>query len=320
MRGQNDQFYWIYCIFLTFWPLAGRSNWSLLLDMLIFRLFDLLLGGQSDWFYWIFLIFFYFLTFRAVGEMVRGQNDRFYWIYWIFSPFDLLVGGQNNRFNWINWIFSTFRLFNLLVGVKMINFTEYNVFVDFPTFRPLDGRSRWSILLNILDFFDFSTSWWEVKMIKFTEYIGIFRLFDFSISCREVKMIDITEYIVFFQLFGLLLEGQLSDFTVGILSFSDFSTSRREVKMINFTEYIDFFEYPPFWPLGGRTEWLILLNIILNFSTFRLFDLVVGSQNDQYYGIYWFFDFSTFCWEVKLIDFIGYIGFFRLFDFSNSCW
>ena len=38
-------------------------------------------------------------------------------------------------------------------------------------------------------------------------------------------MIDITEYIDFFRLFGLLLGGQLSDFT-GILSFSDFLTFR----------------------------------------------------------------------------------------------
>ena len=57
-------------------------------------------------------------------------------------------------------------------------------------------------------------------------------------------MIDITEYMDFFWLFGLLLEGQLSDFTVYIIFFRlfDFSTSRREVKMIGFTEYIDFFQ------------------------------------------------------------------------------
>ena len=128
--------------------------------------------------------FFNFLTFRAVGEMVRGQNDRFYWIYWIFSPFDLLVGGQNDRFYWIYWIFSTFRLFDLLVGVKMINFTEYNVFFDFPTFRPLDGRSKWSILLNILDFFDFSTfrphggrSKWS-NLLNNIELLSTFRFFD----------------------------------------------------------------------------------------------------------------------------------------------
>ena len=28
--------------------------------------------------------------------------------------------------------------------------------------------------------FDFSTFWWEVKLIDFTEYTGFFRLFDFS--------------------------------------------------------------------------------------------------------------------------------------------
>ena len=91
-----------YVDFSTFRPLAGRSNWLILLNIL----------GVFD-----------FLTFRAVGEMVRGQNDRCYWIYWFFSPFNIMVGGQNDRFYWIYWIFSTFRLFNLLVGVKMINFT-----------------------------------------------------------------------------------------------------------------------------------------------------------------------------------------------------
>ena len=36
-------------------------------------------------------------------------------------------------------------------------FSEYIDFFDFSTFRPIVGRSNWSILLNILHFFVFST-------------------------------------------------------------------------------------------------------------------------------------------------------------------
>jgi len=36
-------------------------------------------------------------------------------------------------------------------------------------------------------------------MIDFTEYIGFFRLFDFSTSWWEAKMIDFTESIKFFD-------------------------------------------------------------------------------------------------------------------------
>ena len=49
-----------------------------------------------------------------------------------------------------------------------------------------------------------------------------------------------TEYIGFIWLFGLLLEGQLSDFTGYMEYFRlfDISPSCREVKMIDFTDYI----------------------------------------------------------------------------------
>ena len=83
--------------------------------------------------------------------------------------------------------------------------------------------------------------------------IVFFRLFDLSTSWWEVKMIDFTEYIGFFRLFGLLMGGQLSDFTGYIEFFRlfDFSTSCRQVKMIDFTDYIGFFS--TFWPLAGRS-------------------------------------------------------------------
>ena len=59
----------------------------------------------------------------------------------------------------------------------MIDFTEYIEFFDLSTFRPRGGRSKRSILLNILYFFDFLTSCWEVKVINFT---GILDFFNFS--------------------------------------------------------------------------------------------------------------------------------------------
>ena len=49
-------------------------------------------------------------------------------------------------------------------------------------------------------------------MIDFTEYIGFFRLFDFSISWWQVKMINFNEYIEFFRRFDLLLKGQTVHF------------------------------------------------------------------------------------------------------------
>ena len=49
-------------------------------------------------------------------------------------------------------------------------------------------------------------------MIDFTEYTVFFRLFDFSISWWLLKLIDFTEYIGFFftfRLIELLLGGQI---------------------------------------------------------------------------------------------------------------
>ena len=128
-------------------------------------------------------------------------------------------------------------------------------FFDFLIFRPLGGRSKGSNLLTIMNYF------W---------------LFDFSTSCWEAKMIDFTENIGFFRIFGILLGGQLSDFTgyFGFFRLFDFSSSCREVKMIDFTVYIWFF---------------------------RLFDILVGGQNNWFYWIYcffWLFDFSISWWEV----------------------
>ena len=49
-------------------------------------------------------------------------------------------------------------------------------------------------------------------MLDNTEYIDCFRLFDYSTSWWEVKMINFTEYIDFFRLFDLLLGIQTDQF------------------------------------------------------------------------------------------------------------
>ena len=128
--------------------------------------------------------------------------------------------------------FHTFRLLDILVAVQNELFYWRYCFFYFWTFRPLGGRYKWSLLLNIFNFFDFSTSCWEVKLIDFTGYIGLFltfRLFDLFLGGQNDRFywiywifstfIDFNEYIDFFRLF-------------------DFSTSWREVKMIDLTEYI----------------------------------------------------------------------------------
>ena len=133
----------------------------------------------------------------------------------------------------------------------MIGITEYIVFFDFSTFRPLGGmsnwfistfrplvgRSKWLISMNIYWIFStfrlFRPLGRRSKWSNLLKILNYFRLLDFSTSCWEVKIIDFTEYIGFFWLFGILLEGQLSDFYV---------------------------------------YWIV--------STFRLFDLLPGGQND----------------------------------------
>ena len=137
--------------------------------------------------------------------------------------------------------FHTFRLLDILVAVQNELFYWRYCFFYFLTFRPLGGRYKWSLLLNIFNFFVFSTSCWEVKLIDFTGYIGLFWLFDFLTCFLEVKMIDFTEYIKFFRLLSILMN---------ILIFFDFSTFRS---------------------LGAWSKWSIWLNILyfFDFSTFR---------------------------------------------------
>ena len=152
-------------------------------------------------------------------------------------------------------------------------------------------------------------------MIDFTDYIWFFTLFDFSTSWWEVKMIYFIEYIAFFFTFRLfnILVGGINDHFYWIYSnFStfrplagrsnwstlldtldyfwlfDFLTCFWEVKMIDFIEYIEFFRLL-----------LILMNILF---FFRLFDFLI-----------------SWC-LVKMIDLTEYILFFRLFDFSTSWW
>ena len=81
-----------------------------------------------------------------------------------------------------------------------------------------------------LYFFDIPTSWWEIKMIDFTEYTGFFSTF---------------------HLFNLLVGGQNLNF----LTFR--SLAERSVWLILLN--IDFLT---FQPLAGRSKWSILLNTV----------------------------------------------------------
>ena len=93
-----------------------------------------------------------------------------------------------------------------------------------------------------------------------------------------------TEYIGFIWLFGLLLEGQLSDFTRYIEYFRlfDISTSCREVKMIDFTDYIWFIRLFDFLTSWWEVKMIDFIEYI-DFLTFRLFDLLVGGLSDHFY-------------------------------------
>ena len=158
-------------------------------------------------------------------------------------------------------------------------------------------------------------------MIDFSEYVDIFRIFVFLTSWWEDRLIDFTEYILnfstfrprrggeskwsillkilFFRLFDLLLEGQTDRFYWIYWIFSTF----RLFDLL----------------LGVQIDWYYWIYWI--FSTLRLFDLLVGGQNDRFYRIYWFF--STFRHFDLLVGgqtnrFYWIYCFFRLFDFSNS--
>ena len=171
----------------------------------------------------------------------------------------------------------------------MIDFTEYIVLLYFSTFLPLGERSKWSLLLNILFFFDFSTSllegqtyrlYWiililltfrlfdlrvgEINMIDFTEYIGFFRLFVLLVGCQNDRLYWTYCIFVVFRLFDLLVGDQNDKFHWIYLDSFDFSTS---------------------W-------WVVKKSILLQHIVFL-----------------WFFEFLTSLWGNKMIDFTEYIVF-----------
>ena len=160
--------------------------------------------------------------------------------------------------------------------------------VFFSTFR----------IIHLFRLFELSTSWWEVKMIDFTEYIRFFRLFSFRpLGGRSNDQFHWICWI-FSTFFDLLLGGQTDRF-YWICWI---------VRLFNLL-------------LGGLIDWVYL--IYWNFSTFRLFELLVKwwevkmiNFTTDYIG---FLRLSTSCCGVKIIDFTAYIGFFRLFDFSTRC-
>ena len=122
-----------------------------------------------------------------------------------------------------------------------------------------------------------------------TGFSGVYATFSKKIITENwgggIKIIlYFTEYIGFIWLFGLLLEGQLSDFTGYMEYFRlfDISPSCREVKMIDFTDYIWFIRLFDFLTSWWEVKMIDFIEYI-DFLTFRLFDLLVGSLSDHFY-------------------------------------
>ena len=147
--------------------------------------------------------------------VVKLNDFTEYIVFSTFWFFKLLVGGPNDIFYWIYWIF-----------------------FDFLTFLPHGGRSKWSNLLSIMEYFDFWTSCWEVKIIDIILNILIF--FKFSISCWEVNWAILLDILSFSDdsTFWPLAERSKWLILLTILIFCwlfVFLTSWWEVKMIDFT-------------------------------------------------------------------------------------
>ena len=146
----------------------------------------------------------------------------------------------------------------------MIDFFFYIDFFDFSTFRSLNGRSKWLLLLNIIHFF---------------------LLFDVLLRGQTDQLYKIHRIILTFWLFDLLVVGQNDQFygiycifliylplggwskwsiILNILYFSTFwffdllvVGQNDEVHWI----YL-FFRFFDFWPLAGSLKCLSLLNIL----------------------------------------------------------
>ena len=152
VRAQHDQ---IYCIYWNF------SN---------FRLFELVLGGRNDWYNCINCFFSIF------PPLAGRSTERFYWIYYLFPTFRLSTSrGEFKMIDFTDYI--DFSRSNWLILLNILNFLTFRLFDLVAGGQPRGGRSKRSILLNILYFFDFLTSCWEVKVINFT---GILDFFNFS--------------------------------------------------------------------------------------------------------------------------------------------
>ena len=157
--GKNDQNYWIYWIiydFSIFRPLAAKSKWLILLNILEFL--DFL---ASCWeLNWAILLdisnSFDFSTFRPPAGRSKWLILLTIFDFLLFSTFRHL-SGRSKWFILLTIFFFTFRLFGLLVGG--INNHFYWIYSIFSTYRPLARRSNWSTLLDTLDYFDFSTFW-----------------------------------------------------------------------------------------------------------------------------------------------------------------
>ena len=133
-------------------------------------------------------------------------------------------------------------------------------------------------------------------MIDFTEYIAFFLLFLLLMGDQNDRLYWIYSIFSTSWLFDLLVVGQNDEVHWIYWFFSTFRllTSCWEVKMFDFTEYIRVFWFFDFSTLGGTSKWSNLPNVLI-FWTFRLFNLLLGGQTDQFYWILFdFVAFSTF--------------------------
>ena len=132
-----------------------------------------------------------------------------------------------------NCIFFAFSTYRPLGGrSKWLILLEILDFLDFFSFRPLDERSKWSILLNILYFFNFLTSCWEVKLIAFTGYVDFSTFRPLAGRSKWLILLNIFDFFLLFDFSSCWWNGERSKWSI----------------LLNI---LDFFA---FWPLGGGSK------------------------------------------------------------------
>ena len=186
-----------------------------------------------------YIVFFEFSTSCWEVKLI-DFTGYLYWILFNFSTFRPLAGRSKSLillniliffdFSTSLWevkmiIFTEyidfFRLFDLLMGGQTVRF--YWIFIlNFSTSRPLTGRSKSLILLNICIF-------------------STFRLFNLLVGVQIDSFYWIILDFLDFSTFRAVAGRSIWFILMNILNFIDFLTLR----------YV-----------GGRSKWLILLNIL----------------------------------------------------------